>query len=397
MKRSRAEQLLALYSSELLGNIVPFWSRHAPDRKHGGYFCYLDRRGNIYSPDKPVWLQGRAVWMYAKLYRTIERRSDWIELAGLGYEFLTKHAFDADGRMFFLLTRDGKPLRKRRYVFSEAFAAIACAEYGTAVNESEALSKAKETFSVLLHHYRTPGAIEPKVNPHTRPMKALSMPMIVLATVQELRGKIEFDALDTVADDCVREIVTQFYKPRRNALLENVGPHGEELFDIPAGRLVNPGHAIESVWFLLHEARYRNDASLLARALAILDSSLERGWDWEYGGLFSFVDIDGKPVEQLEWDMKMWWPHTEALYATLLAHHITGDDRYLKWFERIHAYTFEFFPDRIDGEWFGYLHRDGSVANEAKGGLWKGLFHVPRALWLCMNVFQEMLHSSGGR
>ncbi len=155
------------------------------------------------------------------------------------------------------------------------------------------------------------------------------------------------------------------------ALLENVGPHGERL-DLPAGRLTLPGHAIETSWFLLREALHRRDASLQESALNILRWSLEWGWDEEHGGLLYYVDIEGLPPEQLEWDMKLWWPHTEALYALLLASYLTGDPFWDDWYRRMHSWTFAHFPDPVHGEWYGYLHRDGSLANPAKGSMWKG-------------------------
>jgi len=137
----------------------------------------------------------------------------------------------------------------------------------------------------------------------------------------------------------------------------------------------------------MNEGLYRNDRNIINKALKILDWSLELGWDKEYGGLLSFVDIEGKPPEQLEWDMKMWWPHSEALYALLLAHYITDDKKYELWFNKVHDYFFGCFADRVYGEWFGYLHRDGTVANMLKGSMWKGPFHIPRALLLILKLF----------
>ena len=103
-----------------------------------------------------------------------------------------------------------------------------------------------------------------------------------------------------------------------------------------------------------------------------------------------FVDAEGKPNEQLEWDMKLWWPHTEALYAPLLAYHLTGDSFFAEWYERVHNWAFSHFPDTRHGEWFGYLHRDGSVASRLKGSQWKGPFHLPRALLYGWRVLEEM-------
>ncbi len=389
MDSARISLLRAQYHSALYDDLLPFWMTRSLDREKGGYLHCLDREGSVYSTDKAVWLQCRQVWMLSKLYNTIEKREEWLEAARLGAEFVRRHAFDKDGRMFFSLTREGKPLRKRRYIFSEAFAVIAFAEFAAASGEERYLKRAMEIYRLMLRLAATPGLLPPKIIPSTRKMKSLAVPMIILAATQELRGHLGDSLLERTAAACVEEIAGHFLKPERRALLEHAGPKGQEL-DIPAGRLVNPGHAIETAWFLMHEAEHRSDAELREQACRILDWSLELGWDREHGGIFAFVDREGKPCEQLEWDMKLWWPHTEALYALLLAHRLTGDDRYADWHARVHEYAFARFPDPEFGEWFGYLHRDGSVANTLKGSMWKGFFHIPRALWMCERLLERM-------
>jgi N-acylglucosamine 2-epimerase len=127
--------------------------------------------------------------------------------------------------------------------------------------------------------------------------------------------------------------------------------------------------------------------------LQILEWSLEIGWDPQDGGILYFVDCDGKQPEPYEWDMKLAWPHNEALYATLLAHHITGDEKWLTWYERLHAYTFSHFPDAKYGEWFMYLHRDGTVSSTVKGNMWTGPFHLPRMQLYCWKLLEEMKQS----
>ncbi|MCC6616650.1 MAG: AGE family epimerase/isomerase [Anaerolineae bacterium] len=381
--------LRSAYRRHLLDDVVPFWERHSLDREYGGYFNSLDRAGAVYDGDKAVWLQGRAVWMFSKLYNTVDRRQSWLDAARLGYDFLVRHAFDSDGRMFFSLTREGKPLRKRRYYFSETFAAIAFAEYAQATGSDEAAERAKSVYRLIVDLYRHPDKLPPKVIPQTRQAKSHAIPMILLATSQEMRLLDSDPLYDEIAGEAVHQIVNQFMKPEMQALLETIGPNGEYLNTVE-GRVVTPGHAIESAWFLMHEAQHRGDRSLVARAAQIIDWSLERGWDREYGGLYYFVDVEGKPPTQLEWDMKLWWPHTEALYATLLAHHLTGEQRFADWFAKLHEWSFGHFADPEYGEWYGYLHRDGSVSTPLKGGMWKGFFHLPRALWLIMRLLDRM-------
>ena len=179
-------------------------------------------------------------------------------------------------------------------------------------------------------------------------------------------------------------------KPDLRVVMETVGPQGE-IIDHFDGRTLNPGHAIEAAWFILHEAKLRNnDAGLIEIGTQILDWMWERGWDKEYGGILYFRDLNNLPVQEYWHDMKFWWPQNETIIATLLAYHLTGRERYLDWFRKIHDWTYSLFPDPEYGEWFGYFHRDGRLSIPLKGNLWKGPFHMPRMQWYCWKLLEEM-------
>ena len=389
MDIKKIEKHIAKYKDLLLNDCLPFWLKNSLDREYGGYITCLDRKGNVYNTDKSIWFQGRETWVYSRLYNAFGKRPEWLEAARLGCKFIEKYCYDADGRMFFSVTRDGKPLQKRRYMFSETFAVIGLAEYSRASGDSCTLERAKNTFRMVESIYRNPSGIVPKINPETRRTKSLSLPMILLSTIQVLRDVENTTEYDEFACELVQAILKDFLKPDEKALFETVGANGERL-DNPQGRCVNPGHSIETAWFLMHEGMYRKDKDIIANALKILDWSIEIGWDKEYGGILYFVDIEGKPPEQLEWDMKLWWPHTEALYALLLAFYLTNDRKYEAWFDKVHQWSFNHFADKEYGEWFGYLHRDGSVSNTLKGSMWKGPFHLPRALLLAIQILEKM-------
>lgn len=389
MTQTRIQELLRIYRDGLLNDTIPFWQKHSPDRECGGFLTFLDADGSVVSTDKPIWVAGRVTWLFSTLYNRVEKRPEWLELAGHGIDFLRKHAFDTDGRMFYSVTRDGRPLRKRRYLFSESFAVIAFAEYSRAANDASALKKAQDVYRLMLHYHRTPGLLEPKLIPQTRQLKGHAMPMILLAISQILRN-VDPDPLYTkTIDESIAEVRDHFLKAEFKVLLENVGPNGEFL-DEAMGRVVNPGHAIETAWFIMEESRTRKDSAMLSLGLQILDWSLDFGWDEKFGGILYFKDCKNKPCEQYEHDMKLWWPHNEAIYATLLAHHLTGDEKYEQWHRRIHDWAYAHFPDPEHGEWFGYLHRDGSISSTLKGNMWKGPFHLPRMQLYCWKLLEEM-------
>lgn len=389
MDSNRIDELIDIYRGGLLDDTVPFWTRHSVDREQGGFITFLDRDGSHFGTDKPVWLQGRIIWMYSRLYNEVEKRPEWLELARHGLDFLLKHCFDDDGRLFFVVRRDGVPLRKRRYLFSETFAVMGLAEYARASGEDWARQKAAEVFDTLMRYHTTPGLLEPKVIPGAMPMKGHAMPMILLATSQIARRVDDRPVHNETIDRSIYEVFEHFCKPELRVLLENVGPEGE-LIDAPEGRIVLPGHAIETAWFIMEEGRERGDIDLSLRAIPILEWSLERGWDEEFGGLLYYTDLEDKPCTHYEWDMKLWWPHTEALYATLLAYRLTGDEKWARWHEKVHDYTYRHFPDPEYGEWFGYLHRDGTVSHRLKGNLWKGPYHLSRMQLLCWKLLEEM-------
>ena len=381
------------YRSILLDNILPFWLRCGYDREYGGVLTCLDREGNVMDETKSVWFQGRCAWVYAFAYNNIKRDPAFLEFSRSCLDFIEKYCFDPqDGRMYFEVTRDGRPLRKRRYVFSECFAAIAMAEYSLATGERIWAEKALHLFKDIQRFINTPGILEPKYLP-TQPAQGHSVTMILINTASRIREVISDPVLDEQIDRSLGAIRDYFMHPEYKALLETVGPDGE-LIDTLAGRTINPGHCIETSWFLLEESRHRGwDPAIRDMALQILDWSWKWGWDNEYGGIINFRDCKGFPSQDYSQDMKFWWPQTEAVIATLYAYEATGDTRYLEMHRLANDWMMEYLPDPVYGEWFGYLHRDGSVAQSAKGNIFKGPFHIPRMLIKSTMLIGEILKS----
>lgn len=370
------------YRDALLLDVLPFWERHSPDLEHGGYFTCLARDGSIYDTDKFVWLQARQVWTFASLYNRLEKNPAWLALARSGAEFLRRHAMDAGGRWYFSLTREGRPLVQPCNLFSDCFGAIAFSQFALASGDESYATLARATFDQILHRRSDPKGSYSKLFPGTRPAVALSLPMILINVTQELAWQLEPAAADAIVDRCLGEVFSLFLDEERQLLHEHVAPDGTKL-DTFEGRTLNPGHALEAMWFVLDLAERRRDRTLADRAVEIALRTLEFGWDREHGGIFYFLDARGHPPQQLEWDQKLWWVHVETLVTLLKGRRLTGSDACWTWFERVHDYTWQHFPDPQFGEWFGYLNRRGEVLLPLKGGKWKGCFHVPRGLQLC--------------
>lgn len=374
------------YKKELTENILPFWLKNAIDKENGGIFTCLDREGKIYGEDKSVWFQGRALWTFSKAYNVIEKNPEYLNAAKTIYDFLEK-CTDTDGRMYFTVTKDGRGLQKRRYYFSETFAAIGLAEYYKATGDKNALCDAEKYFTVAYECFKGIRKNPPKIDPKNSKMKALSPVMIMLSTAQTMRS-IDglWDKYDYICKECLNEILHGGFLTEK-ALLESVDVNGK-FVDSPSGRIVNPGHSLEAAWFVMSEGILTNNKEAIKAGKTIIDITLPLGIDKKHGGIIAFTDINGKPPVQLEWDMKLWWPQCEAMIALRLAGDIFSDDKYNNKYKELEEYCREYFCDKNSGEWYGYLHYDNTVSTDLKGNIFKGPFHVPR-LYMIMSVMDE--------
>ncbi|MFM7359310.1 MAG: AGE family epimerase/isomerase [Sediminibacterium sp.] len=369
-----------IYRQELTGNILPFWLSHSKDEKNGGFFTCLDRTGKVYDTDKFMWLQGRQVWCFSYMYQNLAPRQEWLDMALHGARFMQQHGRDAHGNWYFSLTADGRPLIQPYNIFSDCFATMAFAALDKVQPSDTYKDIALATFDNILRRRNNTKGSYNKAFPGTRPLKNFSLPMILCNLSLELEHILGSARVDQFVPEIIHEVMDVFYHPDLGVVLENVQPDGS-FSDSFEGRVLNPGHAIEAMWFIMDLGKRRNDPSLINKAADIMFDTLEMGWDKEHGGIFYFMDVKGHPVQQLEWDQKLWWVHVEALVALAKAYAFTGDSRCIPWFKKLHQYTWDHFRDKEYGEWFGYLNREGKVLIPLKGGKWKGCFHIPRALY----------------
>lgn len=379
------------YRTDLVDNILPFWMKHGLDRVHGGVYTCLDRDGTLMDTTKSVWFQGRFGFTAAFAYNNVERNPEWLAASKLCIDFIVAHCFAPDGHMYFEVTEDGVGLRKRRYVFSESFAAIAMSEYALASGDMSYARKALDLFKRMQRFLAEPGFLPAKYEPVVQ-TQGHSITMILVNTAACIRKVIADPCLDEQIDRSIEALRKYFMHPEYKCLLETVGPNGE-FIDTLNGRTINPGHCIETAWFLLEESKHRGwDSDLTDMALTIFDWSWDWGWDEEFGGLLNFRDCKGFPNQDYSQDMKFWWPHCEAIICTLYAYEATGDEKYLELHRRVSDWTYAHFPDEVCGEWYGYLHRDGTPAHHAKGNLFKGPFHIPRMMVQALKICNLLLN-----
>lgn len=385
------EALARQYETELKENSLPFWLKNSQDAEYGGYFTCLGRDGSVYDTDKFIWLQGREVWMFAMLYNKLEKKGEWLDCAVRGAEFLDKYGHDGNYDFYFSVTRDGRPLIQPYNIFSNTFACMAFAQLAEASGDGRYAEISKNIFDRILARRDNPKGIWEKSYPGTRPMKGFSLPMIICNMALEIENIIDDKSLlDRTIEDCLHEILDVFYKEELGMMVENVSSPDGNLVDCFEGRVINPGHNLEALWFLMNIGIRLNDRQLIERCVEISLNVINYGWDKEYGGVFYFMDRKGFPQQQLEWDQKLWWVHIESAIAMIKGYQLTGNAECLEWFGKLHDYMWTHFKDNEYPEWYGYLNRRGEVLLPLKGGKWKGCFHVPRGLFQIWKILETL-------
>ena len=386
----KLKNLEETYKEELLKHIVPFWLEKSQDNEFGGYFTCLDRKGEVYDTDKFVWLQAREVWMFSTLYNNVEKKQEWLDCAIQGGEFLKKYGHDGNLNWYFSLTQDGKPLIEPYNIFSYTFATMAFGQLSKATGKAEYAEIAKKTFDIILSKRENPKGKWNKAHEGTRNLKSFSLPMILCNLALEIEHLLDKDFLERTIDECLHEVLNVFYRPELGGIIiENLNTDGT-LSDTYEGRLINPGHAIEAMWFVMDLGVRLNRPELIQQAVDITLKMIDYGWDKEFGGIFYFMDRKGFPPQQLEWDQKLWWVHVETLISLIKGYQLTGSQACLGWFEKIHEYTWTHFKDPEYPEWWGYLNRRGEVLLDLKGGIWKGCFHIPRGLYQVWKTLEKI-------
>jgi len=380
----------ALYLKELTQEVIPFWEKYSIDNVYGGFFTCIDTNHRIYDTDKFVWLQARQVWTFATLYDQLEKKESWLKIARLGSDFLEKYGHDRAFNWFFSLKRDGQPLVMPYNIFSYTFACMAMGKMYQITREEKYKTAVDQTLKKIIQRAVKPKDLWDKSYPDSRPLRNFALPMILCNLYNELGHLIPEEEKQERAHACVTEIFDLFWDQKRGVILENISPDGafSNSFE---GRLINPGHGLEAMWFIMDLGVQFERKDWIDRSVEMALSIIEKGWDKEQEGIFYFLDAEGCPPQQLEWDQKLWWVHLEAMICLLKGYELTASKSCWDWFETIHQYTWRYFRDpKRGGEWYGYLNRSGEPLLNLKGGKWKGCFHVPRALFQLHKISKRL-------
>lgn len=385
-----------------LETCINFWLKNGMDLENGGIITSLDRKGEIYSKEKGVWMQGRSAWMFSYLYNNYYKSDELIKSAKSCIDFMEKYCIDRKtNRMYLAIDENGVPISQKRQCFSETFYIIANAEYSKATNDEQALQRARNTYEQVWQLNN--GLVEDPNGKGAKTLladtkaRALADPMIYLNVTSIMR---KCDSQNTALYDersqkCINDIIKYHYKSDLKCTLELVLLDGTFHKSIPDGRLVNPGHNIECSWFMIEEANYFNNSEILNYAEQIFNCAIESGLDKENGGLLSFIDCLGKPLDNVPFaNYKVWWTHCEVLIASLMLFKYTKNEKYLNYFDSIFNYCKQHFSDSTYGEWYEHLNINGQLEEPIyKGGIYKGPFHLPRMLVMVDKILDDLLKS----
>lgn len=389
LKKEKIQELKELYLQELNENVLPFWQKHSIDKDHGGYFTCLTRNGDVFDTDKFIWLQARQVYTFSKMYNDLAKNPEYLEIAIHGADFLETYGRDPEGNWYFSVNQQGQPLVQAYNIFSDCFACMAFGQLFKATNEQKYKDIALSTFENILIRQSNPKGKYNKQIGTNRALKNFGLPMILANLSLEIEELLDEHLLQKLRSQCIHTVMNEFYRADLGVILENINLDNT-FSDTFEGRLINPGHGLEAMWFIMDLASKNKDQELINKCGKIGLEILDYSWDKEFGGIFYFMDVKGYPPQQLEWNQKLWWVHLESAIMCIKAYHLTGDEEYWKWFLKIHNYQWSHFRDPENGEWFGYLNRDGSLLLDLKGGKWKGCFHVPRAMFQISDVLDHI-------
>jgi N-acylglucosamine 2-epimerase len=375
----------------LVEEVLPFWLRHGVDQKNGGIFTSLDSDGSLVDSDKSIWMQGRAAWMFAHAYRHVDPNPEWLAVAMSAASFLLDHGKDQRGRLQFLVTEAGEPLRSRRYAYAEAFAALGLGELAAVTHDSRLKKEAQGFAEFFYEHDGDTDHFPEKWHGETRPVIALAPNMMALGLSQALEASCGCPGGQNLRD---RAIANLTLCAKSEGVYEMVSPNGKVISSFD-GRTLNPGHGLEAAWFVMEEAICRADGNgnpegtLADIGLSMAETSWNIGWDEKHGGILYFVSADHKPIQEYWQNQKFWWPQCEAIIAALYAWRLSKDSKWLeraqsawKWFEKNHR-------DPVHGECWGWLDQNGQTIQSLKGSQWKGPFHYPRMLWKASQMLDE--------
>ena len=388
------QKLSSEYRRILEEDILRWWLRHAVDHEHGGVLSCIKDNGSVVSDDKYVWSQTRALWTFSAAFNRIHPNPTYMAVADRLFEFLVKYGRNEHGRWRYLLSRQGDCKQDATSIQTDAFAICGLVEYARATKRQEPVDLARQTYQCVLHHLRNPGSYETTPYPLPEGTKAQRVSMQFSLAFWELGKLLNDQDILSQGMALTDDVLDHFRQPDQQAIVEYLSLDNSCL-PAPFGTLMGPGHGIETAWFQLENIRHLQETERKHKAIEVMQWSLERGWDQNYGGLFLHVDLAGGEPLLPHANKKLSWVHSEALCGLPMAYEACGESWTIEWHQRITDWTFRSFPNPEHGEWHHRLDRQGQPVEEVIALPVKDPFHIPRGLIYAVETFDRLSRRDG--
>jgi mannose/cellobiose epimerase-like protein (N-acyl-D-glucosamine 2-epimerase family) len=341
----------AEYRKNLFEEFLPFMEKYVIDTQYGGFMCTVRPSGERVSTAKRTWYEGRGSWVYAFLYNNLAREQRYLDVAERSLSLLRRSApKDPDEFWPISLNRDGSPASPPdTEVYSDMFVAEGLAEYSKAVGDRKYWDEAREIVLKCARRYDHKD-YHPSIGATYLGAGATSFPgarvegvwMVFIRTIKQMLAMRPDDELKKLCDRSIDALLNHHLNPRFNLINELIN-HDLSRPTNEYEQLVYAGHAIETLWMVMDEARRRNDQALFDRTAILFRRHCEVARDRVYGGLFRNLTN----VDKNSWVMdKTLFPHQEGLIGSMLLIEEKSDPWALSFYHELAEYTRAKFPMR---------------------------------------------------
>jgi N-acylglucosamine 2-epimerase len=384
---------------DLFTDYLPFIEKYVVDPEYGGFMCTVKPDGERVSTSKTIWFEGRGTWAFSFLYNNLSRDPKYVEIARKSVELVKKSEPRGPDEFWpKAITREGQPAGPAdTEVYSDMFVAEGFAEFSKATGERKYWDEAKQIVLKCVHRYDRPD-YHPTIGqtylgPSAKPFPGARVEgvwMVLIRTTTQMLAMHPDPEIRQISDRAIDALMNHHYNPRFH-LLNELMNHDLSRPENEYEQLVYAGHAIETLWMVMEEARRRKDKPLFDRAAELFQRHCEVAKDRVYGGLFRNL----RNVDENDWTMdKTLFPHQEALNGAILLIEQRGDPWAIQFYQEINSYTREKFPMRA-------LHSPlWQVAGDRQVHLTPDMkraenYHQPRFLMLNLLAAQKLAARKG--
>jgi mannobiose 2-epimerase len=389
--------------SQILQDILQWWSKEMPDKHHGGFIGRVGGNGIKYpKADKSIILHSRILWTFSKAINN--GHDQYRDIAHQAYQYLVKYFIDhKNGGLFWMLDFQGTPISTQKQIYAQAFGIYAFSEYFMATGYKEVLNETIALFEILeeiAYDKKYDGYLE-AFSENWQPIDDVRLSKKDANDVKTMNTHLH-----------ILEAYTNLYKCHKSekvkyALTRLIHLYCEKFVEIPSGRLKlffdeqwnenmthhSYGHGIESGWLLSEASEAIGDKTLIYQireyALALSNRVLQEGLA-PNGGIYNEKFLDGTYDQSQDW-----WPQAEAVIGFFDAYLFSKNDVFLNHSQNCFNFICNNLIDYKNGEWYWSVDQNGIPnTNEEKAGPWKAPYHNSR---MCFEMIERLKKNKPGK